>query len=137
MTVKYVEQLSDTELLDLYKKCVDNTAIKIASKQPWKQVGSKVINYLVFIIHKDNTAKGYVYSDFYAPYLPYIDFDNVDILHKDYRTFMTRRFGLPYALDLLEEVTYVSRNDIRNIDNKQIINDTQNSLKSILTRGKK
>ena len=137
MTVKYVEQLSDTELLDLYKKCVDDTAIKIASRRPWKQVESKVINYLVFIIHNDNTAKGYVYSDFYTPHLPYIDCDNVDIFHRDYRKLMTKRFGLPYALDLLEEVTYVSKDDIKNIYNKQLVDNTQHSLKSILIRGKK
>lgn len=141
MTVKYVGQLSHDELLDIHKKCVDSTAIKVENIRPWKYNGNKIANLLVFVTSKvspnEDRAKGYVFHDFYAPHLPDEDCSFHTAIQMAYRILMTRRFGLPYALDLLEETTYVSRDDIKmayTVNNEEL---KPIDLKTILTRGKK
>lgn len=143
MAAKYIEQLSDAELLDLHKKCADSSAIKIANRHPWKQ------DYLIFVVNQNNknteTAKGYIYCDFYAPVMPLSETPSIEdasftknlSFNMIYRKLMTQRFGFPYALDLLNELSLVSKDDI---EAAYKINGDQTkpvSLKSILMRGKK
>lgn len=140
MTVKYVGQLSHDELLDIHKKCVDSTAIKIESIRPWKYNGNKIASLLVFVTSKispnEDRAKGYVFHDFYTPRLPDENYSS-HMAQMAYRMLMTRRFGLPYALDLLEETTYVSRNDIKMAYTANDEEIKPIDLKTILMRGKK
>lgn len=113
MQTKFVQRLSDENLLKIHKGCFDKYAIEIINRE---YLDDEKI-YKVTIKSKENEEEKIL--DF-----SYTDFGYIKVLGKlsnyrdktlsimAFRILMTRIFGSDYAIDLLEAELNISRNDI-------------------------
>lgn len=113
MQTKFVQRLSDEDLLKIHKGCFDKYAIEIVNREYLKDEKIYKVSIKSKEYEKENTTD-FSYSDFgYIKVLGKISsYPNKALSIMAFRILMTRIFGSDYAIDLLEEELNVSRNDI-------------------------
>lgn len=113
MQSKFVQRLSDEDLLKIHKNCFDKYAIEIVNRE--YLVNEKI--YKVSIKSKEHEKESildFAYSDFgYIKVIGKLStYRDKTLSIMAFRILMARIFGSDYAIDLLESELNVSRNDI-------------------------
>lgn len=113
MQSKFVQRLSDEDLLKIHKNCFDKYAIEIVNRE--YLVNEKI--YKVSIKSKEHEKESildFSYSDLgYIKVLGKLStYSDKTLSIMAFRILMARIFGSDYAIDLLESELNVSRNDI-------------------------
>ena len=113
MQTKFVQRLSDEDLLKIHKNCFDKYAVEIVNRE---YLANEKI-YKVSIKSKEyekESTLDFSYSDFgYIKVLGKLsNYRDKTLSIMAFRILMARIFGSDYAIDLLESELNVSRNDI-------------------------
>lgn len=130
MQTKFVQRLSDEDLLKIHKNCFDKYAVEIVNRE---YLANEKI-YKVSIKSKEYEKESildFSYSDFgYIKVLGKLsNYRDKTLSIMAFRILMARIFGSDYAIDLLEAELNVSKNDI-------LIGDLNKEKLSINTKRK-
>lgn len=119
MSIKYLSQLSDEEILNMHKKLfcddIEDELLKVESENHY---GEKIYSLVFYENWPDEDDDGneipqyietlYEYSDFEKPISCDTSEDNSRNTKKLFHKFMINRFGKEYIVDLLSDVADVS-----------------------------
>lgn len=113
MQTKFVQRLSDEDLLKIHKGCFDKYAIEIVNREYLEDEKIYKVSIKSKEYDKENTLD-FSYSDFgYIKVLGKLsNYRDKTLSIMAFRILMARIFGSDYAIDLLESELNVSRNDI-------------------------
>lgn len=130
MQTKFVQRLSDEDLLKIHKNCFDKYAVEIVSREYIENEKIYKVSIKSEEYDKESTLD-FSYTDFgYIKVLNQLStYHDKELSIIAFRILMARIFGSEYAIDLLESELNVSRNDI-------LIGDL-NKAKSPINTGRK
>ena len=113
MQTKFVQRLSDEDLLKIHKGCFDKYAVEIVNREYLEDEKIYKVSIKSKEYEKENTLD-FSYSDFgYIKVLGKLsNYRDKTLSIMAFRILMARIFGSDYAIDLLESELNVSRNDI-------------------------
>ena len=113
MQTKFVQRLSDEDLLKIHKGCFDKYAVEIVNREYLEDEKIYKVSIKSKEYDKENTLD-FSYSDFgYIKVLGKLsNYRDKTLSIMAFRILMARIFGSDYAIDLLESELNVSRNDI-------------------------
>ena len=113
MQTKFVQRLSDKDLLKIHKGCFDKYAIEIVNREYLEDEKIYKVSIKSKEYEKENTLD-FSYTDFgYIKVLGKLsNYRDKTLSIMAFRILMTRIFGSDYAIDLLESELNISRNDI-------------------------
>lgn len=113
MQTKFVQRLSDEDLLKIHKGCFDKYAIEIVNREYLENEKIYKVSIKSKEHEKENTLD-FSYTDFgYIKVLGKLsNYRDKTLSIMAFRILMARIFGSDYAIDLLESELNISRNDI-------------------------
>lgn len=113
MQTKFVQRLSDEDLLKIHKGCFDKYAVEIVNREYLEDEKIYKVSIKSKEYEKENTSD-FLYTDFgYIKVLGKLsNYRDKTLSIMAFRILMTRIFGSDYAIDLLESELNISRNDI-------------------------
>lgn len=113
MQTKFVQRLSDEDLLKIHKNCFDKYAVEIVGREYLENEKIYKVSIKSEEYGKENILD-FSYTDFgYIKVLNKLStYNDKELSIIAFRILMARIFGSDYAIDLLEAELNVSRNDI-------------------------